>query len=115
MRKNDKREKSLLGMFYPAYRRNIKEMIKECPLLNDSLKVMRPEEIVNIEFALERGDKLRVYREIAHMVIYGWLMVSVKDLARYLAEHSNLADNDNFETRTETIRCYIRRCVAVFK
>ena len=50
MRQNIKREKSLLGLFYPAYRRNIKEMIKECPYMKDYLKVMCPEEIVDVEF-----------------------------------------------------------------
>ncbi len=115
MRKNDKREKSLLGLFYPAYRRNIKEIINECPYLKDSVKGMCPEEIVEIEFDLARGDKLRVYREIAFMIKKGWLMVSVKELARYLAEHSNLADSENYETRTETIRGYIRRCIVMYK
>jgi hypothetical protein len=115
MRQDIKREKSLLGLFYPAYRRNIKEMIKECPYMKDYLKVMCPEEIVEIEFDLVRGDKLRVYREISYMIKNGWLMISVKGLSRYLAEHSNLADNENYKTRAETIRGYIRRCIVMYK
>lgn len=115
MRKNEKREKSLLGLFYPAHRRDVKDMIQECPYIKESLKAMCPEEIVKIEFDLVRGDKQRIYREIAFMIKKEWLMINVKDLARYLAENSNLADSENFETRTETIRGYIRRCIVMSK
>ena len=32
-----------------------------------------------------------------------YLMVKKKDFARHLALHSNLADNENYETRVETM------------
>ena len=47
--------------------------------------------------------KVDVYIRFAPIFEKECLMVKKKDFARHLAMHSNLADNENYETRVETI------------
>ena len=51
-----------------------------------------------------------VYRELARAFARGWFIKdNLSELARYMAQHSNLATNENLQTRTETIRQGIKR------
>ena len=62
-----------------------------------------PEKWNHLEFDFEHIHKVDVYRRFAPIFEKKYLMVKKKDFARHLAMHSNLADNENYETRVETI------------
>ena len=62
-----------------------------------------PEKWNYLEFDFEHIHKVDVYRRFAPIFEKKYLMVKKKDFARHLALYSNLADNENYETRVETI------------
>lgn len=62
-----------------------------------------PEKWNHLEFDFEHIHKVDIYIRFAPIFEKECLMVKKKDFARHLAMHSNLADNENYETRVETI------------
>lgn len=66
-------------------------------------KGTKPENLIRIEFDFDKIYKAVIYRDLVQAVIEHWLQVPMKDVARYMAKNSNLADNEDIEIRTQTI------------
>ena len=107
--KKIERVNTLSSLFYPKYWKEMKALLLACEMISDSTKALDFEKIVDIEFAFVNGNKQKVYRELIHAIKNGWVRVSQKQLAIYLAEHTNLADNPLSETRINTIIHFLSR------
>jgi hypothetical protein len=108
MKKNE-RANVLSSLFFPKFWRELKELIQKCEMISDSTKALEFWEIVDIEFVFSNGNKQRVYCELIHAIKKGWVRVNQKQLAIYLAEHTNLASSPNLVTRINTIHHYLSR------
>ena len=86
--------KALSSLFYPKFWKDMKALLQKCEMISDSIK-----------FA--NGNKQKVYCELIHAVKNGWVRVDQRQLAIYLAEHTNLADNPNLLTRINTIAHFL--------
>ena len=95
--------KALSSLFYPKFWKDLKALLQKCEMISDSMKALEIEAIVDIEFMFANGNKQKVYCELIHAIKNGWVRANQKQLAIYLAEHTNLADNPLFETRINTI------------
>ena len=91
--------KALSSLFYPKFWKDMKALLQKCE--------MEFEAIVDIEFVFANGNKQKVYCELIHAVKNGWVRVDQRQLAIYLAEHTNLADNPNLLTRINTIAHFL--------
>ena len=78
-------------------------------MISDSTKALDFEEIVDIEFVFANGNKQKVYCELIHAIKNGWVRVNQKQLAIYLAEHSNLTSGDTLNKRINAIRQGFKR------
>ena len=101
--KNNERANTLSSLFYPKFWKELKALLQACEMISDSTKALDFEEIVDIEFVFANGNKQKVYCELIHAIKNGWVRVNQKQLAIYLAEHSNLAGNADVTTRIDTI------------
>ena len=110
-------KQSLLGQFYPCSYIKIKTNLdKWRVVLREPCKSRCIEEWDYLEFDFTGYKKVIVYRELARVFDRGWFIKNnLSELARYMALHSNLAINENFKTRTETIRQGIKRELRRFK
>ena len=95
--------KALSCLFYPKFWKDLKALFQKSEMRSASRKALEIEAIVDIEFVFANGNKQKVYCELIHAISKGWVRVNQKQLATYLAEHTNLADNPLFETRINTI------------
>lgn len=102
--KRKERGNSLIGLFVPPKWHQMRPFVK-CwePHLCGLSKGKKPEELVWLEFDFSRLYKADIYRDLARAVIHSWLQVGMKELAIYLAEHSNLSDNADVVKRIDTI------------
>ena len=105
--KEIERSKALSSLFYPKFWKDLKELLQACEMISDSIKTLEIEVIVDVEFVFANGNKQKVYCELIHAIKNGWVRVSQKRLATYLAEHTNLADNPLLETRINTIAHFL--------
>ncbi len=101
--KEIERAKVLSSLFYPKFWKDMKALLQKCEMINDSIKALEIEAIVDIEFMFANGNKQKVYCELIHAISKGWVRVNQKQLATYLAVHTNLADSPNLATRINTI------------
>ena len=101
--KINERANTLSSLFYPKFWKDMKALLQKCEMISDSIKALEFEAIVDIEFVFANGNKQKVYCELIHAVKNGWVRVDQRQLAIYLAEHTNLADNPNLLTRINTI------------
>lgn len=95
--------KALSSLFYPKFWKDMKALLLKCEMISDSIKALEFEAIADIEFMFSNGKKQKVYCELIHAIKNGWFRVDQRRLAIYLAEHTNLADSPNLETRVNTI------------
>ena len=110
-------KQSLLGQFYPCSYIKLKIFLDNWRVvLSEPNKSRSIEEWDYLEFDFTGYKKVIVYRELARAFDRGWFIKNnLSELARYMALHSNLAINENFKTRTETIRQGIKRELRRFK
>lgn len=106
---NSKRVKTLLGLFWPEFWPEIRRIIEECKLMSEATKAVKPDYLVDIEFVFERGDKMVVYREFIRALNKGMLRYKLGVVIAYMAEHSNLAENDCLQMRINAIRQGFKR------
>ncbi len=107
--KKFKRSETFKGLFWPKYYKDIKRLISECKIINESIKTANFEDIVDLKFDFKRGDKVTIYREFIYAIKNGWLRVEQRVVVRYLAEQSNLADGDTLDRRINAIRQGFKR------
>lgn len=101
--KEVERTKALSSLFYPKFWKDLKALLQKSEMISDSMKALEIEAIVDIEFVFANGNKQRVYCELVHAIKNGWIRVDQRQLAIYLAEHTNLAGNPDLATRINTI------------
>ena len=101
--KEFERTEALSSLFYPKFWKDLKGILQACEMISDSMKALEIEAIVDIEFMFANGNKQKVYCDLIQAISKGWVRVNQKQLAIYLAEHTNLADNPNLVTRINTI------------
>jgi hypothetical protein len=95
---------SLLALVLSSKRPEFRAILEKLePHLKGMDNSKNPEKWNHLEFDFEHIHKVDVYRRFAPIFEKKYLMVKKKDFARHLALHSNLADNENYETRVETI------------
>ena len=95
---------SLLALVLSSKRPEFRAILEKFePHLKGMDNSKNPEKWNHLEFDFEHIHKVDVYRRFAPVFEKKYLMVKKKDFARHLALHSNLADNENYETRVETI------------
>ena len=112
----EKREPSLLGLIVPVKWRYFRPFVKNwAPALTGASANKRPEELQKIEFDFSKIKKGEIYRDLARAIRNSWLKTSMKALAIYLSENSNLADNGNGETRVNTIYHNIKKYKTMYK
>ena len=105
MKKNKlKGNESFLALVLSDKRPDFRDILVNLgPHLKGMDNSKNPEKWNHLEFDFEHIHKVDVYRRFAPIFEKKYLMVKKKDFARHLALHSNLADNENYETRVETI------------
>jgi len=95
---------SLLALVLSGKRPEFRAILEKLePHLKEMDNNKNPEKWNYLEFDFEHIHKVDIYRGFAPIFEKECLMVKKKDFARHLALHSNLADNENYETRVETI------------
>ena len=95
---------SLLALVLSSKRPEFRAILEKLePHLKGMDNSKNPEKWNHLEFDFEHIHKVDVYRRFVPIFEKKYLMVKKKDFARHLALHSNLADNENYETRVETI------------
>ena len=111
------RKQSLLGQFYPCSYIKIKIALDNWQVvLRDPCKSRYVEEWEYLEFDFTGHKKKKIYYDLAYFFACGWFMKeNLSELARYMAQHSNLANSENLKTRTETIRQGIKRELCKFE
>ena len=111
MEKREVSKQSLLGQFYPCSYMELKIRLDNWRLvLCEPQKSRSIEEWDYLVFDFTGHKKEIVYRELARAFARGWFIKdNLSELARYMAQHSNLANSENLKTRTETIRQGIKR------
>ena len=103
-KKKLKGNESFLALVLSDKRPDFREILVNLgPHLKGMDNSKNPEKWNHLEFDFEHIHKVDVYRRFAPIFEKKYLMVKKKDFARHLAMHSNLADNENYETRVETI------------
>lgn len=105
MKKNKlKGNESFLALVLSDKRPDFRDILVNLgPHLKGMDNSKNPEKWNHLEFDFEHIHKVDVYRRFVPIFEKKYLMVKKKDFARHLALHSNLADNENYETRVETI------------
>ena len=95
---------SLLALVLSSKRPEFRAILEKLePHLKEMDNNKNSEKWNHLEFDFEHIHKVDVYRRFAPIFEQKYLMVKKKDFARHLALHSNLADNENYEIRVETI------------
>ena len=104
-------KQSLLGQFYPCSYIKLKIIIdKWRVVLCEPCKSRSIEELNFFKFDFTGHKKKEIYYDLAYFFACGWFIKeNLSELARYMAQHSNLANSENLKTRTETIRQGIKR------
>ena len=104
-------KQSLLGQFYPCSYIKIKTNLdKWRVVLREPYKSRSIEEWDYFKFDFTGHKKKEIYYDLAYFFACGWFIKeNLSELARYMAQHSNLANSENLKTRTETIRQGIKR------
>lgn len=114
--KTKKREQSLLGLIMPEKWRYFREIVKgwEYAFAGSSTN-KKPEELQWIEFDFSKINKGKIYRDFARAIRNSWLKSSMKAMAEYFSENSNLADNEILEVRINTIYHNIKKYKKMYK
>ena len=110
-------KQSLLGQFYPCSYIKLKIIIDNWRVvLREPCKSRSIEELDYLEFDFIGHKKKEIYYDLAYFFACGWFIKeNLSELARYMAQHSNLANSENLKTRTETIRQGIKRELCKFE
>lgn len=116
MADNEKGKKFLLGLFAPHYHEKMKAFFEDWrAFLCEPYKSMAIEEWQELQFDFGSHQKGIVYKDLARAIVNDWHLVEQIAISRYFAMYSNLADNVDFDQRTETIRHCINKKKRLFK
>lgn len=114
--KTKKREQSLLGLIMPEKWRYFREIVKGWEYaFSGSSTNKKPEELQWIEFDFSKINKGKIYRDFARAIRNSWVKSSMKAMAEYFSENSNLADNEILEVRINTIYHNIKKYKKMYK
>lgn len=101
---------TLIGIAMPNFQDKIQTLVDSWkPYLADPSRAIDLDNLVYIEFKNKRGDKVKIYRDLVRAFDRGWFKLSMIDLARYLAMHTNLATNPDVDQRTDTIYHFLKK------
>lgn len=102
----EENKNSLLGKIWPHYQENMEKIMETWrELMCEDLQDIPVIEWEYLLFKIKNHKKHRVYRDLVRAFNNGWTMFkSIKEMSRFMASCSNIADNDNFKIRSETIR-----------
>ena len=93
----------------PCFQDEIKRLIDSLkPYMVESSLADDPGHLAYIEFRNKRGDKVKIYQNLVRAYNKGLFKLSMIQLARYLATHTNLATNSNVEQRIDTIYHFLK-------
>ena len=106
-----KRVNALLGHFWPYSHRNMTEYINSWKFALINLSDHNNNMLLFDFCLIQKGN---VYRDLGRAVAKGWLAGNIMDLARHLAQNTNLANNVNLEKRTRTIYRAIYRYRSIY-
>ncbi len=101
---------TLIGIAMPIFQDKIRELV-DCwkPYMVEPNQTNDLDKVIYIEFRNKRGDKVKIYRDLVRAFDRGWFKLSMIELARYLAKHTNLATNPDVEQRTDTIYHFLKK------
>ena len=82
---------TLTGIAMPNFQDEIRELVDSWkPYLVERHTADDLEKMIYFKFRNKRGDKVKIYRDLVRAYNKGWFKVSLIDLAKYLAIHTNL-------------------------
>ena len=101
----------LLGKIWPHYQEEMKIVMESWrDMMCEELQCLPVEEWEHLTFDFKNYKKHDVYRELMRAFNKKWTRFrSIKEMARFLANYSNIAENEDFDIRTETIRHNLNR------
>lgn len=100
---------TLTGIAMPNFQDEIRELIDSWrPYMAEPIRANNLEKVIYILFRNKRGDKVKIYRDLVRAYNRGWFKVSLIDLAKYLAIHTNLGPNKDVEQRINTIYHFLK-------
>lgn len=100
---------TLTGIAMPNFQDEIRELVDSWkPYLVERYSADDLEKMIYFKFRNKRGDKVKIYRDLVRAYNKGWFSVSLIDLAKHLAIHSNLAPNKEVELRISTIYHFLK-------
>jgi hypothetical protein len=96
----------LLGKIWPHYQEEMKIVMESWrDMMCEELKCLPVAEWEHLTFDFKNHKKCRIYRDLMYAFRKKWTRFrSVKEMARFLASGSNIAENEDFHIRVETIR-----------
>ena len=96
----------LLGKIWPRYQGDMERKMELWrDIMCEDLQSLPVAEWEHLTFDFKKHKKGRIYRDLRYALKYEWTRFkSVKEMARFLASDSNIADNEDFHIRVETIR-----------
>lgn len=117
MTRTGKREQSLLGLFFPHYRRYMIAFLEGWrEVLCEPCKSQKIEEWNYLVFDFNNHKTQQIYRDLARAISYGWIEEeNISMVARFMVTHSNMDDGKKEKTRIGTIRQGITRKMSEFK
>ena len=100
---------TLTGIAMPNFQDEVQELVDSWkPYMVEPDSVDDLDKVIYIQFRNKRGDKVKIYRDLVRAYNKGWFKVSLIDLAKYLAIHTNLRSNKDVELRINTIYHFLK-------
>ena len=111
MNKKKESENSLLGQIWPCYKEKMKAVLESWrKLVCKELQALPVEEWTYLKFDFKTPKKYVIYRELLRAYKNGQTKFkSILDMARFMANNSNIAVNKEFKTKVGTIRQGFKR------
>ena len=96
----------LLEKIWPHYQGKMESKMELWrDMMCEELKHLPVAEWENLTFDFKNHKKSMIYRDLMYAFKNKWTRFkSVKEMARFLASGSNIAENEDFHIRVETIR-----------
>lgn len=101
----------LLGEIWPHYQEEMERKMEQWrDMMSEELKHLPVAEWEYLTFDFKKHKKGMVYRVLMRAFKEKWTRFrTVKEMARFLADGSNIAENEDFHIRVETIRHSLNR------
>lgn len=101
----------LLGKIWPHYQGKMEPKMELWrDMMCEELKHLPVAEWEHLTFDFKNHKKCRIYRDLMYAFRKKWTRFrTVKEMARFLASGSNIAENEDFYIRVETIRHSLNR------